>query len=295
MSSTRDDFSKAVVDSLCKRAAFICSNPICRASTLAPSDIEQGKYLYIGKAAHICAAASGGPRYKATMSTEERTGINNAIFLCSSCADMIDKNEGKDFPETNLRQWKVEHEKWVKENLNKRGTGRGGDGGGGTIVGNRGTVIGGRGGDGDGDGGVSGIGGKGGSGFIQGDDGLIIGGDGGNAATADGRGGRGARGPTERFGYSTDFWGFGRGGSSPNHPEYDRRISLLQRIRGEYLLKFPVDAPYVEAGIDIVPLDWVNQRLIELGEIWQVVFGKVGYVLPVLEEKIELHRTHSLP
>ena len=191
MPSTRDDFPRSVIDALGKRAAFICSNRDCRAQTLAPSEAEPTKYLYIGKAAHICAAAKGGPRYRSNMSAADRAAIGNAIFLCSGCADMIDKNNGADFPEEILRQWKFDHEAWVTQNLNKRGTGIGGDGGGGTIIGNRGTVIGGRGGDG----GVSGIGGKGGSGFIQGEAGLIIGGDGGSAVTTDGRGGRGARGP----------------------------------------------------------------------------------------------------
>jgi hypothetical protein len=278
MPSARDNFPRLAVDALCKRAAYICSNPNCRAQTLAPSDAEQGKYLYIGKAAHICGAAQGGPRYRGNMSTEERAGIANAIFLCSGCADMIDKNSGADFSEERLRHWKAEHEVWISENLNKRGASHGGDGGGGHIVGNHGTIIGGRGGDG----GVAGIGGKGGSGFIQGDDGLIIGGDGGSAATADGRGGRGARGPTERFGFPTDMWGFGRGGAGTNHPEYERRISLLKKIRNEYISKFSADADFIEAGIDQVPLDWVNQRLTELGESWRAEFGQAGYILPAL-------------
>jgi len=157
-------------------------------------------------------------------------------------------------------------------------SGHGGEGGGGTIVGNRGTVIGGRGGNG----GASGSGGKGGSGFIQGDDGLIIGGDGGDSGTADGRGGRGARGPTERLGFSTSTWGFGRGGTGRNHPEYDRRVNVLREVRNEYISKFPLDAPFIEAGIDQVPTDWVNQRLTELGEPWRVQLGHDGYVLPNL-------------
>jgi hypothetical protein len=278
MPSIRDNFPKPVVDALGKRAAFICSNPDCRAQTLAPSDTEPSKYLYIGKAAHIHAASEGGPRYSAGMSAEKRAGIENAIFLCSGCAEMIDKNNGVDFPEEVLREWKAAHKSWIAQNLNKRGIGVGGDGGGGTVIGKRGTVMGGRGGDG----GVSGLGGKGGSGFIHGDDGLIIGGDGGSAATTDGRGGRGARGPTERLGFSTELWGYGRGGSAPNHPEYNRRINLLIQIRSEYLSKFPFDDPYIQAGIDPIPIDWINQRLTELCEPWTVKRGDLGYVLPAL-------------
>jgi hypothetical protein len=282
MLSSRDDFSKPVVEALCKRAAYICSNSECRVHTLAPSDQEHGKFLYIGKAAHICAAASGGPRYKSEMTAAERCAITNAIFLCSNCADMADKNNGADFSEDQLHGWKIEHEKWVSENLNRRGTGLGGEGGGGTIIGSHGVVIGGRGGEG----GTTGTGGKGGGGFIQGDGGLIIGGDGGSSATADGRGGRGARGPTERIGFSTDQWGFGRGGSGTNHPEYDRRVGVLKGVRTEYIKRFPGDALFIDVGIDQVPVEWINQRLSELGEAWQVTLGPVGYVLPALKPSI---------
>jgi len=279
MAESRDDFPKPVADALGKRAAYICSNPECRVLTIAPSDEDESKFLYIGKAAHICAAASGGPRYSAEMTSEERKAAPNGIFLCSNCADMIDKNNGIDFSVERLRRWKEEHEKWVAANLNKCRSGVGGQGGDGTIIGDRGTVIGGRGGDG----GVAGVGGKGGSGFVEGDDGLIIGGDGGNCGTPDGRGGRGACGPTERYGFSTDTWGFGRGGAGKNHPENNRRLGLLKTIRTEYITKFPGDLPFIEAGVDPVPVDWVNQRLAEYGEIWRVEGGSGGYFLPALQ------------
>ncbi len=274
----RDDFSMSIKNALRMRAAFICSNPDCRKQTIAPSDGDEEKYLYIGKAAHITAAAEGGPRYDANMSQEERSSILNGIFLCSNCADLIDKNGGRDFPVGILRAWKADHERWVSANLNKRPGGIGGQGGGGTIIGNRGVVVGGKGGDG----GVAGIGGKGGSGFIHGDDGLIIGGDGGTCSTADGRGGTWARGPTERLGFPTEMWGYGRGGSGTNHPEYNRRIQLLIQFRNEYTARFPQDAHYIDAGINMVPIDWINQRLAECGEPWRVEMGQSGYTLPPL-------------
>lgn len=157
-------------------------------------------------------------------------------------------------------------------------SGRGGDGGSGTIVGNRGTVIGGRGGQG----GVAGRGGNGGSGQVTGDNALIIGGDGGDAGGADGRGGSGARGPTERYGFDTSLWGYGGGGAGADAPEYRRRIDILAQVRQEYLDKFPDRAPYINAGIDAVPVDWVNQRMDELAEGWHVSWGAAGYVLPPL-------------
>ena len=158
--------------------------------------------------------------------------------------------------------------------------GLGGHGGGGTIDGDRGVVVGGHGGRG----GVGGRGGDGGSGTVNGDDALVVGGDGGDAAGADGRGGGGGRGPTERFGFDTSMWGYGRGGQAADAPEYTRRVGLLTRIRAEYLDKFPDDARYITAGIDVVPVGWVNQRLDELGEAWHVAWGTEGYTLPILPE-----------
>jgi len=274
----RDDFAPTVVAALGKRAAFICSNPNCRKQTIAPSSADAMKFLYIGAAAHITAASQNGPRYDLNMKAEDRAAITNGIFLCRSCADLIDKNKGIDFTADELRSWKTDHEEWVSANLNKTPGGVGGDGGEGTIIGNRGTVIGGKGGDG----GTAGSGGKGGSGFIHGDDGIIIGGDGGNAGTADGRGGKGAQSPMQRYGTPTDLWGFGRGGSGANHPEYDRRLILLAQFRHEYVTTLPDHAPYVHAGIDVVPADWINQRLAECNELWRVEMGEFGYTLPPL-------------
>lgn len=116
----RDEFPKAVRDAVAKRASYVCSNPACRALTVAPSDADGSSVLYIGKVAHMSAAASGGPRYDPSMSAESRADIANAIFLCSSCADMIDRNAGADFPLPRLREWKNQHEQWVRDNLNRR-------------------------------------------------------------------------------------------------------------------------------------------------------------------------------
>ena len=46
----------------------------------------------IGKAAHIHAAAPGGRRYLASMTPEERSDISNAIWLCATHADLIDRD-----------------------------------------------------------------------------------------------------------------------------------------------------------------------------------------------------------
>jgi hypothetical protein len=260
------------------RAGFICSNPVCRANTVAAAESDDDSVVCLGKAAHIAAAAAGGPRFDAQMLPSERASILNAIYLCAACADLIDKNGGADYSSELLQEWKGQHETWVRSNLNKRSQGIGGEGGSGIIVGNRGTIIGGKGGDA----GVSGFGGNGGSGLVLGDDGVVIGGDGGSGATADGRGGRAPLGPTARLGFPTGTWGFGAGGIGANAPEYNRRLQLLMKYCDEFKAKFPERACFVNAGIDRVPLDWINQRLIEENELWSVDVGPDGYVLPPL-------------
>lgn len=115
----RDNFNSATTEILAKRASFICSNPDCRCLTVAASEMDNMKFLYTGKAAHITAAAEGGPRYDKILTSEKRSDISNAIFLCSNCADLIDKNRGIDFPPTILLEWKSKHETWVRNNLNK--------------------------------------------------------------------------------------------------------------------------------------------------------------------------------
>lgn len=117
--NTRDNFDPKTIEAVGKRASFVCSNPTCRSLTLCPSSADENKFIYVGKAAHITAAAEGGPRYDASLLSDERKSIGNAIFLCSTCADMIDKNNGIDFTVDQLKKWKQEHEEWAAQNLNK--------------------------------------------------------------------------------------------------------------------------------------------------------------------------------
>lgn len=118
----RDNFAPATIAALKQRAAFICSNPNCKCLTIAPSKNNEEKVEFNGIAAHICSAAAGGPRYKIEMTPEERSGINNGIFLCANCSILIDKNNGIDYTEDQLRKWKKDHEDWVRLNLNKKMT-----------------------------------------------------------------------------------------------------------------------------------------------------------------------------
>jgi hypothetical protein len=102
--SARDDFSKDTKETLAKRVGMRCSNPNCRRSTSGPQ-AHPRKTINIGVAAHITAAAPDGPRYAPKMATEERCGIENAIWLCQNCAKLID-NDSAQYTTDLLRRWR---------------------------------------------------------------------------------------------------------------------------------------------------------------------------------------------
>jgi hypothetical protein len=107
------EFSKATVEVLAKRACFTCSNPSCRRNTLLPSGTDPRGYQFTGVAAHITAAAPGGPRHDPSLDPSARSSIENGIFLCATCARLVDDNDGADYPADTLRQWRDEHERWL--------------------------------------------------------------------------------------------------------------------------------------------------------------------------------------
>lgn len=106
--TNRDDFSQTVKDTLAKRAGFLCSNPDCKQPTIG-AQAGGEKSISIGIAAHITAAAPGGPRYDASLTSEERSSADNGIWLCSNCSIMIDKDEDKYTVEL-LKHWKQQAE-----------------------------------------------------------------------------------------------------------------------------------------------------------------------------------------
>lgn len=107
----RDDFSPRTRRILGERAAYICSNPDCRDNTIGPHS-SPDRSLDTGVAAHICAAAAGGPRYDPTQTAEERQSITNGIWLCARCSRTVDTDE-QIYPAELLRRWRSEHEQWV--------------------------------------------------------------------------------------------------------------------------------------------------------------------------------------
>ncbi|MEQ9901920.1 hypothetical protein ABRP59_20130 [Pectobacterium punjabense] len=109
MTQNRDDFKKRTKNDLALRASYLCS--LCKCSTVGPSDEGKNAVTMTGVAAHICAAApgAGARRYDPNMSPEERSHIDNGIWLCVSCSVLIDRDEQR-FTVEVLHQIKRQHE-----------------------------------------------------------------------------------------------------------------------------------------------------------------------------------------
>src|SRR5262245_51518332 len=103
MISRRDEFSTAIKATLAKRAAQRCSNSECGAFTSGPHH-DDHRAVNLGVAAHITAAAPGGPRFNPNLSAAQRADISNGIWLCRNCATLID-SDTKRFSEELLVLW----------------------------------------------------------------------------------------------------------------------------------------------------------------------------------------------
>lgn len=117
MNKNRDNFSSKTIQLLGKRVNYICSNPNCRRGTIAAATGNEN-YINTGVAAHICAAAPGGPRYDLKMTPEERKSIDNGIWLCQTCSKLIDSDEIK-YSIQKLNEWKLTAENRALEGLVK--------------------------------------------------------------------------------------------------------------------------------------------------------------------------------
>lgn len=100
----REEFTNEVKRAISARVGSRCSRPTCRALTSGPQ-VDPSKSLNVGVAAHITAASAGGPRYNPLLSSDERRDATNAIWLCQTCAKLVD-NDTSRFSESELRGWK---------------------------------------------------------------------------------------------------------------------------------------------------------------------------------------------
>lgn len=111
----RTEFSQPTKETLAKRVAYRCSNPKCRALTTGPHS-ESARSVNIGVASHITAASAGGPRFDASLAKNQRASIDNGIWLCQTCAKLIDSDDSK-YTVTVLMDWKVTTEQRTEREL----------------------------------------------------------------------------------------------------------------------------------------------------------------------------------
>ena len=88
--SGRPKVPPRIEKNLALRSGNACAYPTCgRELTLDPLHPDDDSKV-IGKAAHIAAASPGGPRYDPTMTGQQRSSIDNLMFLCGDHHDAVD-------------------------------------------------------------------------------------------------------------------------------------------------------------------------------------------------------------
>tara|TARA_B100000749_G_scaffold186394_1_gene144198 strand:+ start:205 stop:1206 length:1002 start_codon:yes stop_codon:yes gene_type:complete len=112
------EFSKVTKDTLAKRAAYLCSNPDCRASTAGPGE-DANKSVVIGEACHINGAKPGSARHLPTLSIYAAAEPSNGLWLCRNCHKIIDADHPR-YPAELLFEWRKIHESFVLEQLGTR-------------------------------------------------------------------------------------------------------------------------------------------------------------------------------
>lgn len=114
--SQRDEFNKKTKSLVALRSNYQCA--LCGQATAGPSDESSSAVTIIGEAAHIHAAAPGpgARRYLASMSREERSHIDNAIWLCANHARLIDRDQTRFTPDY-LREMKRKRENAISTEI----------------------------------------------------------------------------------------------------------------------------------------------------------------------------------
>jgi len=101
----RDEFPSSTKFYLARMSGYRCANPRCRRQTVGAASTGEGA-INIGVAAHITAAAPGGKRYDPSLIPRERRHHSNGVWLCQTCAKLIDSDEMQ-FTVDVLQRWRA--------------------------------------------------------------------------------------------------------------------------------------------------------------------------------------------
>lgn len=78
------------------------------------------KAVNVGVAAHITAAAEGGPRYDSNLTELQRRDIKNGIWLCQTCSKLIDSDVAR-YTVAILERWRDGAEQTARIELERQG------------------------------------------------------------------------------------------------------------------------------------------------------------------------------
>lgn len=96
--------------SLAFRSGGVCAFPDCGKHLVYKS--EKGSDKHVAEAAHIFGEKQGAARWIPDMTQEQRDSIENLLYMCPTCHDIIDKAE-IDWPAKRLFELKTSHEERV--------------------------------------------------------------------------------------------------------------------------------------------------------------------------------------
>jgi hypothetical protein len=114
----RDDFPAQIKEVLAKRVGYRCSNPTCRQLTSGPHD-DPTRAVNVGVAAHITAAAPGGPRHDPDLTPEQRQSSDNGKWLCQTHAKLVDSDDSR-HTVASINGWKSISEAMARGELEQR-------------------------------------------------------------------------------------------------------------------------------------------------------------------------------
>ena len=101
----RMEFSEKTKLTVASRSGFHCSIPECRRSTIGPG-ADPSAVVNSGVAAHIHSASPGGPRGQGRLTESELADAENAIWLCSDHARIVDTQDGAGYSPATLISFK---------------------------------------------------------------------------------------------------------------------------------------------------------------------------------------------
>jgi hypothetical protein len=116
VSQTRKHPSKDI-KILFGKSAGHCAFPDCyQQCVVDANDLDNA--VIVGQIAHIEAHSDKGPRANLMLTPKQRDSYENWILLCSNHHDLVD-NQPNTYKSSDLRQWKLNLEKWVESNLSE--------------------------------------------------------------------------------------------------------------------------------------------------------------------------------